>query len=465
MQSVVTQFMENKQMLAPNTTVLIGVSGGPDSMALLHYYCSIRKQWNLNIIAVAVDHQLRGDDSQADLLYVQEICQKWEVEFVAVSVDVKAYKREHKVGTQIAARKLRYQSFAQQMDICQADYLALGHHADDQIETMLMGFARSANTKALSGIPVTRTFHHGEIVRPFLCVTKEDIINYCEHHGIVPRIDASNQDDRYTRNYFRKHIIPIIKERNKSLPMTAQRLSESLQADEQLLQKQAYEVFLEISNFQKNNNNLSCNINRFKSYPRALQRRVYHLVLDYIYNQLPEGLSYVHEDIFFELLKGNQGNTRIDFPEGLQLERSYDTLFLSFIKENPPKDLYQQILEIPGRIELCDQAELTVNITDHMPKEDLHTWVCAIENISLPLSVRTRQAGDRMSWQGLDGSKKIKDIFIDAKIARHKRDLWPVVVDNEGKILWLIGLRKGKQVFQTKGESSYIVLKYEGRSR
>lgn len=465
MQSIVTQFIKEKQLLTKRATVLIGVSGGPDSMALLHYYYSIRKKWSLNLIVVSVDHQLRGADSEEDIMYVKEMCARWHVKFVADTVDVQAYKQQNKVGTQVAARALRYQSFARQMEIHKADYLALGHHADDQIETMLMAFSRSASPVALSGMPMTRSFHGGSIVRPFLCVTKSDIEKYCEDHKIIPRIDQSNRDVNYTRNYFRKHIIPTIKGRNNNLHITVQRLSESLQEDEQLLQDQAYEMFYKVIELEKENKRATFKINQFKCNPHALQRRVYHLILDYLYRQLPENLSYAHEDIFFALLEDDQGNAMIDFPDNLQLERSYGTLLFSFVDLTTPSlTLYQQTLQIPGKIDLSNQARLITSYTDEIPMQDQYTLVCSAENISLPLSVRTRQPGDRMSWKGLRGTKKVKDVFIDKKVPRKARDTWPIVVDNEGEIIWLVGLRKGIQTLSTKGKPLYIVLKYEKES-
>lgn len=465
MQSIVTQFIEEKQLLTKHATVLIGVSGGPDSMALLYYYYSIRENWDLNLIVVSVDHQLRGADSEEDIIYVKEMCEKWHVKFVADTVDVKAYKQRNKVGTQVAARELRYQSFAKQMDIHKADYLALGHHGDDQVETMLMAFSRTASPIALSGIPMTRSFHGGSIVRPFLCVTKSDIKQYCAQHEIIPRIDQSNKDVNYTRNYFRQHIIPPIKERNNKLHITVQRLSESLQEDERFLQDQAYEVFCKVIDLEKEYKRATFKINQFKSNPHALQRRVYHLILDYLYHQLPANLSYAHEEIFFALLKDDQGNAVIDFPDHLQVERSYGTLFFSFGDlTTPSNEPYEQILQIPGKIHLPNQAELTTKYTNEPPMQDQYTLVCAAESVSLPLSVRTRRPGDRMSWQGLSGTKKIKDVFIDGKVPRKERDTWPIIVDGDGKIIWLVGIRKDKQTLPIKGEPLYIVLKYEEES-
>src|SRR5690625_4850621 len=128
MQHTVMKFIEKHQLLTKNATVLLAVSGGPDSMALLHFYQSIREKWNLKLVVVSVDHQLRGAESREDIEHVKRLCKKWHVEFVATSVDVRAYSQKNRIGTQVAARKVRYQFFAEQMKAHQADYLAFGHH-------------------------------------------------------------------------------------------------------------------------------------------------------------------------------------------------------------------------------------------------------------------------------------------------------------------------------------------------
>src|SRR5690625_4909517 len=145
-------------------------------MALLHYYYSIKEEWKPRLVGLTVDHQLRGEESEGELRYVQRVCQEWGIEFISAGCDVTGYMKEHQVSTMVAARDVRYQFFKEQMEVYQAAYLALGHHRDDQVETMLMGFVRTASTKALSGIPVKREFGIGLIVRPLLCVTKADIV-------------------------------------------------------------------------------------------------------------------------------------------------------------------------------------------------------------------------------------------------------------------------------------------------
>lgn len=464
MEENITAFINKHQLLQKDRTVLVGVSGGPDSMALLHFYTTIKEEWNLTIVAIVADHQLRGEQSAKELQYVKNKCEKWGIQFVGRTIDVKAYEKEHQVSTQVASRETRYQFYKEMMHAYEANYLALGHHGDDQVETMLMGFVRTSSPVALSGIPVKRKFASGYIVRPLLCVNKAMIMDYCKENNIHPKIDPSNKDMKYARNYYRKQIIPLIKEQNHSIHQTAQRLSEALQMDEQFLQDEAEKVFYNIIHKDEKQNQVSFNITEYKSYPHALQRRTYHLILNYLYEKLPTTLSHAHEASFFSLLGDKKGNVVIDFPNKLIIEKSYDSILFNFLTDITKASFSETTLSIPGKIQLQDGTTLTSIYTDNYHNEDINTFTLTSE-ISLPLHIRTRKPGDRMSWSGLDGSKKIKDIFIDEKIPRRKRDNWPIVTDNEGEIIWLVGLRKGKLNNEIKcEEESYIQLIYEEKN-
>ncbi|MUK88056.1 tRNA lysidine(34) synthetase TilS [Ornithinibacillus sp. L9] len=462
MKDEVTAFIKKHQLLKENATVLVGVSGGPDSLALLHYLREIQADWKLTLIALSVDHQLRGEESKKDVQYVADLCSKWNIGFVSTSVDVYTYKNEHQVGTQVAARVLRYEFFKQQMESYQADYLALGHHGDDQIETILMRLVRTADSSSFSGIPYKRLFGTGEIIRPLLCTTKASIEDYCRAHDIVPRLDPSNEETVYTRNYFRKFVLPILKEKNNNIHTTIQLLSESLHEDEMYLSTEARSMFEQVVYLHDGDKIATFDIEKFKSYATALQRRTYHLILNYLYDELPDNLSYVHEEQFFALLQRDKGNVQIDFPQQLIVEKSYQTIRFSFQSTNPQDLSFHYLLDIPGEVVLPDGSKVSATYVeqDEMnDRYDKHTYVLS-GDIALPLHIRTRKNGDRMRWKGLNGSKKIKDIFIDAKIPLHKRDIWPIITDNNGEIIWLAGIKKGNPK-TCKDSNSLIKLYYQ----
>lgn len=460
MNEVVESFIHKHQLLSPESTVLVAVSGGPDSLALLHFFNLIKKQWRLRVVALSVDHGLRGEESVKDLHYVEDICRKWNIEFVGTSIDVNEYKKKMHIGTQIAARQLRYAFFAEQMRHFQADYLAFGHHGDDQAETMLMRMVRMADSSSLSGIPVKREFTGGFIIRPFLCLTKKDIEDYCKENNIVPRLDPSNETVDYTRNYFRHKVLPLLKEKNPNLHKTIQYLNESLEMDEMFLQSEAKKMYEDVVITEKKPIKVMFAIEQFQSRASALQRRAFHLILNYLYHEdLPKDLSYVHEEQFFMLMNKEKGNVQIDFPRHLKVEKAYNKLIFYF-QEKEENEPFHEVLAVPGKVLLPNGDTIRATYTNEVPIQNEHTYICLESQVVLPFHIRNRQDGDRMTWNGLNGSKKLKDIFIDAKVPLHDRNRWPVVTDNNGDILWLIGIKKRDSIPKQK-HSLYIQLNYQ----
>lgn len=460
MDNTVRAFIKRHQLVKEHSTVLVAVSGGPDSMALLHFFWIIREEWNLRLIAVSVDHQLRGEESLEDLEYVKAFCRDRDIEFIGASLDVPTYKQKKQVGTQIASRELRYQFFAEQMRLYDADLLALGHHGDDQAETVLMGLVHSASVKSLAGMPLERDFATGKIIRPFLCVTKGSIEHYCREHTITPRRDPSNDETTYTRNYYRNKVLPLLKNKNQNLHRTIRHLSRSLQEDEKFLEQEAEKMAEQTVVFDDENTGIHFNIQTFLSYPRSLQRRVFHLILNYLYNNIPKKISYVHEEQFFTILNASHGNIRIDFPNHLKLERSYQNMSFYFEKGQTQLSSYHTLIEIPGETVLPDGVIMLAEITARPCMNDEMVYVCDKEAVALPLHIRTRKSGDRLQWKGLNGSKKVKDIFIDAKIPLNERDTWPVITDNNDKVLWIAGLKKGTPPKQADS-GTYIQLSFK----
>ncbi|GAE94212.1 tRNA(Ile)-lysidine synthetase [Gracilibacillus boraciitolerans JCM 21714] len=454
----VLPFIQKHQLLHNGATVLVGgVSGGADSLLLLRYLLSIQQSWQLKIMVVSIDHSLRGAESASDVKYVESVCQEWNVPFTSKKVDVNQRKAALKEGTQVAARSLRYQAFEETMNEVKADLLALAHHGDDQIETILMRIVRQSNPSLLKGIPVKRKMSNGYIIRPFLCLTKDEIYHFCQDYQIIPREDPSNQSTVYTRNYFRLKILPLLKEQDHHVHQHVQMLTERVAEDQVYLETKAYEMVKETVNFT--GEVAFFDINGFVTYPITLQRRAFHLILNCLYHEFSQDITYQHEADFFSLLRQEKSNVSLDFPGSLKVTKNYDEVRFYF--PVPVKEEWKnhQLLKIPSIITLTDGSKLTINYTLENTDEDHHTLHIPAECESLlPLSIRVRQPGDRMYVKGLKGGhKKVKDIFIDEKIPAYKRDSWPLVFGADGTLLWLVGLKKA----EIKGKSAigkYIIL-------
>lgn len=197
--------------------------------------------------------------------------------------------------------------------------------------------------------------------------------------------------------------------------------------------------------------------------PLSLQRRVYRLVLSYLYDELPKQFTYVHEQLFLEIFQEEGTNKVIDFPNGLKVERAYNQARLYFQTDRNIEPFLGKLQSVPSSIRLPDGHVLTLTYTDKDKCDRADTYIFSEDQVRFPLHIRNRKPGDRMSWEGLQGSKKIKDIFIDEKVPQDERDKMYIVTDDMGVIMWLIGMKKGK-LADSKGAGPYIMLTYKSTS-
>lgn len=445
----VDAFLERHDFQLNNKSIAVGVSGGPDSLALLHFLSEQREKRSLKIVAVHVDHMFRGEESYQDALFVKAFCEERNIPFEMKRIDVPAYMRETGLSSQQAARACRYGFFEEVMEKYRLEFLALGHHGDDQIETILMRLTRGSSGKARAGIPFTRAFGQFTLFRPFLCLTKAEIKEYCSEQSLEPRIDPSNEKDYYSRNRFRKNILPFLKEENPAVHEHFQRFSEELQMDEEYLIELTSEELNKV--MKKEDSGVTISISSFLQMPMPLQRRGIKLILSYLYSDRPASLSAIHIEKIFSIIRNPHPSGTLDFPSGLRIIRSYGNCHFQL---NPPeRQSYCFELTGPDQLLLPNGDIIAAHLLN-----DVHDWnisgdrfIVDLEQLGTPLFIRTRQDGDRMSLKGMAGSKKVKDIFIDMKIPLAQRDEWPIVTDREGRILWLPGLKKSTHEASEQG--------------
>ncbi|MFT4415997.1 tRNA lysidine(34) synthetase TilS [Fredinandcohnia humi] len=459
---VVKQFIKKHNLISDNSTILVGVSGGPDSLALLHflYHCQMGK--NNRLIAVHVDHMFRGRQSEEDLLYVKSFCEKYQIEFEATQIDVTMYKNEKGISSQVAAREIRYDFYDEMMKKHNGDLLALGHHGDDQIETILMRLVRGSKGIGYAGMQIKRPFSCGFIIRPFLSITKDAIEEYCTLHNLHPRRDPSNDKDDYTRNRFRHHILPFLKGENPSVHERFLQFSEMMTEDNQVLDELTREKMNKVMK-RKRDREVEIMVNPFLSMPKSLQRRGIQLILNYLYKELPPSLSTVHIDNLLSFLASKHPSGELHFPNDLRIVRSYDSCTFTYTYLEGEKNLYRFRIDEPGFYKLNNGSEIKSQVLENYPEKSNgnYSFIIDPDTVKLPVYVRTRKSGDKMKLKGMNGSKKVKDIFIDQKVPLQQRDVWPVVEDSKGDILWLPGLKKSSFEAECKTKSRYIVLEYK----
>jgi tRNA(Ile)-lysidine synthase len=455
----VEAFLERHSFKLENKRIVVGVSGGPDSLALLHYLGSQRGKKGLSIIAAHVDHMFRGQESFEDALFVKDYCEQHDIPFEMARIDVPARMKQSGRSSQTEAREARYEFFAEVLNKYQYPFLALGHHGDDQMETILMRLTRGSSGKARAGIPFTRLFGPAEIFRPFLCLTRNEIEHYCDINHLEPRLDPSNEKNIYSRNRFRKQVIPFLKSENRQVHEHFQRFSEEMQIDESFLQELTAESMNTVMTIE-DKEKISIDIHCFTQMPLPLQRRGIQLILNYLYKEKPASLSAIHIDQIFSLIQHPHPSGQLDLPNGLKVIRSYTKV--SFQTNLSRSESYSLIMGEPGEIELPNGFKMKIEYVTEKPEFTGVDIACfAADQFNWPVKVRTRETGERMSLKGMKGTKKIKDIFIDSKVPMNERDTWPVVEDGKGQVIWLPGLKKASNEGMESNNNQYILLTFK----
>lgn len=442
----VTRFIESHRLIRRGMRIVVGVSGGADSMALLCFLSARRNEWALQLAVCSVDHGLRGAESAGDVRFVTNYCQKHGIACYARSVNVSGYCRSRHVSIEDGARQLRYQAFSEVMHRFHADALALAHHGDDQIETMLMRETRGRSGPARAGIPVSRPFAGGRLIRPFLSVTKEDLIHYCRHNGIQPRTDATNHSDAQTRNRFRNVVLPFLKRENPLVHLKFQYESERITEDEEFLGALAKKA-LKAAVLQKEPELVKISTSALLSVSLPLQRRMIHLILNYLYTnrKMTPLHQTIHIESFMKLIRSERASGEICFPGGLSARKSYTFCILGFFGQTAEAD-YNCLIELTGTTDFPWGSITVHSVPADFPGPGARPDCLVIDpdETALPLRIRNWRNGDRIRPNGLEHEQKIGRIFINAKVARDRRAGWPVVVDGNGRIIWLPLLRRAK---------------------
>ena len=434
----VQQIIQDYQMLERGHTVLVAVSGGADSMALLHMLWQLREPLALQLCVAHLNHQMRPNATE-DARFVETTARHLGIRCICDTRDVPTYQRQHKLSPEDAARQLRYAFLRATATQLGADRIAVGHTADDQAETVLLHLLRGSGLRGLCGIPPVR----GPIVRPLMHVSRADIMDYVRTHRLLFREDPSNDQRQYTRNRIRLDLLPALRQHyNPRLLQTLCRTAQLLADDEAALQTMAHQHFL-AARLAATSGAMALQIAVLTSLPLALQRRVLREALTEVMGGL-QGVTATHIAAIVALLRSGAGNQRLTLPQGVVVERRYDVLLIH--RQAPTAVVHVDVsLPVPG---VCRVEALGVTITsDQLPRHAVAgpfpsgdvTWLDA-ESVGQDVRVRTRRSGDRLQPLGSVYAKKLKAFLIDAKIPQALRDRLPLVVTSTG-IAWVAGVR------------------------
>ena len=421
--------------------IIIGCSTGPDSMALLDMLIKIRKKYNLKLVVAHVNHNVR-EQSLEEANYMRDYCIQNELLFEMMTIE--SYGDDN---FENEARNIRYNFFESLVKKYGADYLMTAHHGDDLIETILMRISRGSNLSGYSGFHKVVDMGSYKIIRPLIDYTKEQLEQYNKDNNIKYYIDESNFKDQYTRNRYRKYVLPFLKEEDHNIHNKFIKFSQNLSEANMFIEKERDKV---LKNVIVNDKII---IDKFIAIDSFLQKEIlYYLMFQYYQDDLIL-INDRHIKLLHDLIYSKKVNGIVNLPNEVIAKKSYNELELKRVTG----EILSYEIEFSTYVELPNgrSIELVDNTNDNSNN------VCRLNSndIKLPLIIRTRKLGDRIHIKGMDGSKKIKDIFIDKKIKLSDRDNWPIVVDSAGKVVWLPGLKKSK--FDKKKNESYdIIMKY-----
>lgn len=405
------EYIRRYDLLPRGSHVLCALSGGRDSVYLLVRLLEWAKEWELTISAAHYNHHLRGEESDRDEEFVRQLCDRLQVPLYVSGGDVHGYAKENGLGVEEAARTLRYAFLEQTLAACGGDVIATAHHADDLAETMLFQLARGAGTKGLSGIPPRR----GNIVRPILMVTRQEIDAYLETNGIAYVEDSSNALDDASRNMIRHHVIPTLRQINPEFVRHAARSALLLREDDDYIQFEA-DRFLEEHPPQQGIDGQA-----LLSLPQPVSARVIRSVWG-------SGLSYEHVRQILELC-GKDGLSFAHIPGAV-------------VRYDCGRLWTDEPTEIPREVRLCgDRGEARygeylirwkMGICTEEIHNSLNTFSLKYENMKDTVTVTARRDGDRIKLAGAAHTKKLKQLFLDHKLTQPQRAAVPVFRDELG---------------------------------
>jgi len=438
----VLDFIQGEGLIPGQETLLVGVSGGPDSVCLVHILYQLKEALGVSLHAAHLDHVLRGADSAADARYVSGLAQRLGIAATVEQRDVKAYRREHRLSLEQAAREVRYHFFGEVAESVGARRIALGHTQDDQVETILMHLVRGTGLAGLRGMQPISAWQKGKgsllVVRPLLQVTRAETEEYCRAHHLEPRSDFSNFSPSFLRNRFRYELMPLLRGYNPSVGAALLRTARAAADDLSFLEAQVSQVWEQVVTEQPNG--LLLNREALLSLHPSLRRHFLRRVLGQILGDLAD-IQSIHIEKMMEAVSKPAGK-RLSLPRGLSFHVSYNTCLVTKgaydICPLPPLE-GEHRLKVPGETNLPGW-KVRASIVPPGERAEGFRACLDLDEAGTDLVVRSRRVGDRFQPLGMEEPKRLQDFMVDAKIPRSWRDRVPLVCSPKG-ILWVVGWR------------------------
>ena len=424
-----------------NDKIVVGCSTGPDSMALVDMLLKIRKKYNLIIIIAHVNHNVRKE-SYDEAIFLKNYCYENNLIFESMVIEKYGDDNFHN-----EARNIRYKFYDELIHKYGANYLMTGHHGDDLMETILMRIVRGSNLNGYSGFKEIVDMDDYKIVRPLIYFTKKELEDYDIENGVKYFVDKSNYKDTYTRNRYRKYVLPFLKDEDKDVHIKFLKFSKTLEEASSFIDDITNKAILRVI---YNNKIL---IDKFLLEDEFIQKEILYKFLNEFYHDDLILLCDRHINLLLNLINSKKANSFVNLPNDVIAKKEYNHFVL--VRETDVISSYE--IEFDNYVILPNNH--IIKKIDYTDENSNNICRLSSSELFLPLIVRSRRIGDRIDVKGMNGTKKLKDIFIDKKISIAERDVWPVVLDSKGNVVWIPGIKKSK--FDKKKTDNYdIILKY-----
>lgn len=457
----VRKTIEDNGLIKKGDKILVAVSGGPDSVALLHVLAELSGRYGTELFVAHLNHMLRGKEADGDEEFVRKTAGSLALPFVTEKANVKNTAKALRMSVEEAAREVRYDFFNRAAAKFGASTIATGHTLDDQAETILMRLLKGSGSLGLSGIPYKRRSGKIWVVRPLLDVSRKEVVEYIRKNRIPARTDTSNRKTIYLRNKIRNNLIPILeKDFNPNIKNVLASMASTFTDESLYLTEVAAAKAKRICRMRKGGIELS--IKGLAAEHAALQRLIVRHIIVLLNGSL-KGMTYKHWESVESLIKGAE-RKRIDLFGRIKAAKNNGRIIFTAKdagRHAAPNLIKETVkLKVPGEIIIPGlgikiKAEIVRRRPDFKKKRDKDTEYVNGDLIGRSLRIRARRAGDRMKPLGMASYKKLQDIFVDEKISRERRHMIPIIVSGN-KVLWAAGVKLSDE-FKLKDGTRRIV--------
>jgi tRNA(Ile)-lysidine synthase len=425
------------EMLQPGERVVAAVSGGADSMALLHALWEMRRDFCLHLVVAHLDHGLRPEAAQ-EKSFVRKAAAELGVPFISRKADVRQKQHDERLALQEAAREVRYAFLQEAAKAERATKIALGHTADDQAESIMMRLLRGSGTRGLAGIPPVRG---GIFIRPLIEVWREEVESFLEERKVAYLTDPSNRSLHFLRNRVRHELLPILQQYNPRFRQTLVQMADLFRLEENFWQGMVEEKFPALVRARKKDS-LTLDIPSLAAQPLPLRLRSFRHAIEKLLGNLRR-VSLPHILLMDNLLQNPEPNKSLQLPQGLCVAKAYRALTLTRSREEAVP--FEHVVPGPGYVEIPEIGRaMRFQVEERRPRVRFENSsgiaLLDYDTIAFPLTLRSPRPGDRLQPLGMEGEKKVKDLFIDCKIPAAQRKRIPLLF-KEDRLLWVAGVR------------------------